>query len=218
MEALLAEPVKAESSFTIPVFSDKIIFRERFQSRHTRRVFEFRETSSGRIYTECLHEGESGSMQCTEMNTISPSRVHPGSIIAIIDETLAWAGFLTVWQGGSPWTFRCISPARSSSTTASFRSVFARGEGKVQEKNRLLRGGVFAVRGSRYVPIVTATGRWLTDPEYKEKMLGYIVPKRFRSSPRCIENSNPEIQSPPSPRRLSFLYLALSTFVQLSTT
>ena len=178
MEGLLSEPVKTESSFTIPVFSDKIIFRERFQSRHTRRVFEFRETKAGRIYTECLHEGESGSMQCTEMNTISPSRVHPGSIIAIIDETLAWAGFLTVWQGGVTVDLSVHFAGPIFLDDRIFSVGFCSGvKGKHRRKIVSCGGGVFAVRGSRYVPIVTATGRWLTDPEYKEKMLGYIVPE-----------------------------------------
>ncbi len=178
MEALLAEPVKTESSFTIPVFSDKIIFRDRYQSLHTRRVFEFRETMAGRIYTECLHEGESGSMQCTEMNTISPSRVHPGAIIAILDETLAWAGFLTVWQGGVTVDLSVHFAGPVFLDDRIFSVGFCTGvKGRHRRKLASCSGGIYAVRGNRFVPIVTARGRWLTDPEYKEKMLGYIVPE-----------------------------------------
>ncbi|HSV96015.1 MAG TPA: hypothetical protein VLM75_03665 [Spirochaetota bacterium] len=178
MEALLAEPVKAESSFVIPVFSDKIIFRDRYQSLHTRRVFEFRETETGNIYTECLHEGESGSMQCTEMNTISPSRVHPGAIIAILDETLAWAGFLTVWQGGVTVDLSVHFAGPVFLNDRIFSVGFCTGvKGRHRRKLALCSGGIFAARGGRFVPIVTATGRWLTDPEYKEKMLGYIMPE-----------------------------------------
>lgn len=178
MEALLAEPVKAESSFTIPVFSDKIIFRDRYQSMHTRRVFEFRETKAGRIYTECLHEGESGSMQCTEMNTISASRVHPGAIIAILDETLAWAGFLTVWQGGVTVDLSVHFAGPIFLDDRIFSVGFCTGvKGRHRRKLVSCSGGIFAVRGNRFVPIVTAAGRWLTEPEYKEKMLGYIVPE-----------------------------------------
>lgn len=178
MEELLAEPVKAESSFTIPVFSDKIIFRERYQSMHTRRVFEFRETKRGSIYTECLHEGESGSMQCTEMNRISSSRVHPGAIIAILDETLAWAGFLTVWQGGVTVELAVHFAGPIFLDDRIFSVGFCTGvKGPHRRKLASCSGGIFAVRGGRFVPIVTASGRWLTEPEYKEKMLGYIVPE-----------------------------------------
>lgn len=192
MEALLAEPVKTESSFTIPVFSDRIIFRKRFQSLHTRRVFEFRETRTGRIYTECLHEGESGSMQCTEMNTISQSRVHPGAIIAIMDETLAWAGFLTVWQGGVTVELSVHFAGPVFLDDRIFSVGFCSGvKGRHRRKIVSCGGGVFAVRGSRFVPIVTVSGRWLTDPEYKEKMLGYIVPEALSLITEVHRKLNP---------------------------
>ncbi len=174
---LLQKPVRVKSSFIIPVFSDMIIFRKQFQSSRLNRTFEMRETAEGGTYMVSLHGDARGLMCCDEMNTIHEDRVHPGALVTILDETLGWAGFLSVWQGGvtvnlSAYFMRPVCAGDYIFSAGLCSAV----KGSYRRKIVSCSGGIFIVRGDEIIPAVFASGRWLTEPEYKERMLRYIMP------------------------------------------
>jgi hypothetical protein len=177
LAGMLQEPVRVKSSFIIPVFSRMIIYRKHCQHPRLSRTFELRETESGRTYMMGLRGGVQGLMDCGDMNTIRETHVHPGVLVTILDETLGWAGFLAVWQGGvtvnlSAHFLQPVTPGDKVFSLGCCSSI----RGGHRRKLVSCAGGLFIVRGEEIVPAVYATGRWLTDPGYKQKMLRYIMP------------------------------------------
>lgn len=174
---LLKQPVKNKASFRIPVFSDKIIYQKSHQSAHTQRVFEIRDTRDGRSYMVSYHGGLKKFLRCTGMNAMEKDFVHPGALITMLDETLGWAGFLTVWQGGVTVNLSVYFKKPVLLSDAIIVVGLCGGvEGRFRRKMVYCSGGIFARRGRRIVPLVFAQGRWLTNPDFKDKMLRYIIP------------------------------------------
>jgi len=174
---MLNKPVKVKSSFIIPVFSNMIIFKKQYQSSQISRSFELRETGDGLTYMVCFYGAAPGLMHCSEMNTIHGSHVHPGALTTLLDETLGWAGFLSVWQGGVTVNLSAYFLQAVRAGDRIFTVGFCTGvKGSYRRKIAACTGGIFIVRGDEIIPAVYSTGRWLTEPEYKEKMLRYIMP------------------------------------------
>lgn len=174
---LVKKPVRLRNSFVIPVFSERIIFKTEFQSAGIQRVFELNETSDGDSYMVCYHRGTNGALACEEMNTLGEERVHPGALLAMLDETLGWAGFLEVWQGGVTVNLSAgfLRPVGVRERIMAV-GVCAGFKGRHRKKIVSCLGGIFALAGEDMTPLVYASGRWLTDPEYKRKMLRYVIP------------------------------------------
>jgi acyl-coenzyme A thioesterase PaaI-like protein len=174
---LIKKPVRLRNSFVIPFFSERIIFKKEFQSAGIQRIFEINETSDGESYMVCHHRGANGILACEEMNTLGADRVHPGALLALLDETLGWAGFLEVWQGGVTVNLSAafVRPVGVLERIIAV-GVCAGFKGRHRKKIVCCRGGIFALAGGDVSPLVYASGRWLTDPEYKRKMLRYIIP------------------------------------------
>ncbi len=176
LSRLLNRPVRQKTSFSIPVFSDRIIFQKEFQSRHTQRLFEIRDTKDGQTYLVSYHGGLNKFMRCTDMNAIGRDLVHPGALITMLDETLGWAGFSAVWQGGVTVNLSVYfrEPVLLHDAIIAVGQCSGVG-GRFRRKMVRCTGGIFAKRGGRRVLLVYAQGRWLTNPDFKDKMLRYII-------------------------------------------
>ena len=174
--ALLSKDVINESSFVMPNFSGKIIFLPDEQCKHTIREFTFVEVPDRIMYMlSTIKKGAAGAM-----NRIAEDQVHPGVLITILDETLGWAGFFSAWQGGVTvdLAVHFLEPVRPDD--AIFTVGFCRDMyGSYARKIVLCAGGIFSGTRESPKPLVYAEGRWLTRPDYKEKMLkflGYYLP------------------------------------------
>lgn len=175
---LVTRPVAMKGSFRIPVFSERVIFRNGFRDGNTHRIFDIREDDRGATYMACRYGSGNDLMNCACMNRISDDRVHPGSLISILDETMGWSGFLTVWQGGVTVNLDLHFLRALTRNDMIFSAGLCTNiRGAHRRKIVTCEGGIFAVRDDTIVPTVYARGRWLTDPTYKEKMLCYIMPE-----------------------------------------
>ncbi|MCX7635879.1 MAG: hotdog fold thioesterase, partial [Syntrophales bacterium] len=105
--------------------------------------------------------------------------VHPLALLALLDETLGWGGFMLASQGGGTVRlhyrfYRPIGPAEKI-------VVFGRGErvrGNTPARMLFWAAGTAAVlgRGGRYEPVVTASGQWMVLPELTEQMRTELRP------------------------------------------
>lgn len=175
---IIKSPIKSRNPFEIPVFSNRIIFKEEFQRLYPTRVFEWRETLGGIPYMASFYRKNNGLIPCRHMNTLTKDSVHPGAIVSLLDETLGWAGFLAAWQGGITVELNVHFLNKISCNDSIFSVSYCTGiKGSHRRKMTSCAGGIIAIKGDSYIPAVYCTGRWLTRPEYKEKMLKYIVPQ-----------------------------------------
>ncbi len=177
LSGVLNAPLKSSGTFAIPMFSGKLIFRKEYHSFYTHRFFEIRETEGGNMYLVTHHGDPAGKLICDKMNLFPGGSIHPGPLIAILDETMGWTAFLTVWQGGVTVELdvsfmREIRPDSIVVVAAQCLGV----KGPYRKKIVHCHGGVFLQSNGRLVPAVYCRGRWLTDPGFKEKMLRYIIP------------------------------------------
>ena len=175
MQNMLEEPFKSSNSFTVPDFVNRIIFQRAFQPVHRHRVFEFRELSDGKICMLCFFRNSEGMIHNGEFNLISDTQVHPGAVITVLDETLGWSGFFTVWQGGvtvnlMTYFIRPVKPDETIFSIGICDNVY----GSHRRKIVCCSGGIFSIRDDTVEPIAYARGKWLTKPGFKERMLKYL--------------------------------------------
>lgn len=171
--ALLAKYAVNENSFIMPNFSGKIIFLPEEQGKYTIREFTFVEVPDRSMYMMTAIPDMNGTAGA--MNRIAEDQVHPGALVTVLDETLGWAGFFAAWQGGVTvdLAVRFLEPVRPGDKI--FAVGFCRDMyGSFSRKIVLCAGGIFS--GTREDPklLVYAEGRWLTRPDFKEKMLKFI--------------------------------------------
>lgn len=111
--------------------------------------------------------------------------VHPLALLALLDETLGWGGFLLSAQGGVTvrLRYRFFRPVRPDEQVV----VFGRGErvrGNSPSRMLFWAEGCAAVlgRGGLGVPVVTASGQWMVRPELTEQMKTELQPRAWVSA------------------------------------
>lgn len=175
IEYLSSQPAANSSPLVMPNFASRIIFTPHTQHLHKYRTFYFREKMDGRVYVQC------SLTDCREKdNGIDINRMgeylHPGAVITILDETLGWASFFASWQGGVTINISAYFPAPITPGGRLYSVGYCeRTCGTSQRKIAYSSGGLFEKKDGSKRLIVYANGRWLTKPEYKEKMLKYIT-------------------------------------------
>ncbi len=172
---LLARPVITSSPLVMPNFANRIVYSPESQERHRYRTFKFKEVDTERVYMKCSVSDSTESPRGSDINLLAGRHLHPGALITILDETLGWAGFFAAWQGGvtvsiSACFMRAILPGEN---------IFAMGvcdrmSGSFSRKMVECSGAIFVKNGGIPEPAAYSTGKWLTRPEYKEKMLNYM--------------------------------------------
>jgi len=188
LNRLIESPYTGKNVFTIPDFVHRILFKREFQLLHRSREFEFRELPDGRMYMLCFFKNSRGEIRRGELNQISEEQVHPGALLTMLDETLAWSGFLRVWQGGvtvslMSYFLRPVNPHEQIFSLGICDSV----RGSHRRKMITCSGGIFSITGKRTEPVVFARGKWLTKPELKDKMMRFLLAEE---PARCANSSS----------------------------
>ena len=175
LSSLLSRPLLSSSPLVMPNFANRIVYSSESQERHRYRTFKFKEVDTERVYMKCSVSDSTEGPRGSDINLLSGRHLHPGALITILDETLGWAGFFAAWQGGltvSITTFflRPILPGEK---------IFAMGvcdrmSGSFSRKIVECSGAIFVKKDSVSEPVAYSTGKWLTRPEYKEKMINYM--------------------------------------------
>ena len=173
IDMLLTRDVVNENSFVMPNFSGKIIYLPQEQCKYTIREFTFVEIPDRSMYMLSAISDRKGTAGA--MNRIAEDQVHPGALITVLDETLGWAGFFSAWQGGvtvdlAVHFLEPVRPDDSIFTVGFCRDMY----GSYSRKIVLCAGGIFSGTRENPKPLVYAEGRWLTRPDYKEKMLKFL--------------------------------------------
>lgn len=112
---------------------------------------------------------------------LADGQFHPGTLAAIVDETLGWAGFLHTRQGGVTVRlemdlFRPVEPGEKMLCFGACSGT--RGKGG----NRLLwyaEGGIIPMGEEEPFPIMLARGQWLAVPKLTEEMKAHLIPSEW---------------------------------------
>ncbi len=175
IENLSSQSPISSSPLVMPNFANRIIFAPHTQHLHKYRTFYFRENMDGRVYVKCSLTDCKDKDNGVDINRMG-GYLHPGAIITILDETLGWASFFTSWQGGVTINISAYFPVPIVPGGRMYSLGYCeRTYGSFQRKIAYSSGGLFEKKDGSKRLIVYATGRWLTRPEYKEKMLKYIT-------------------------------------------
>jgi len=172
---LVGQPVVSSSPLVMPNFANRIVYTRESQELHRYRTFKFKEIDNERVYMKCSITDGLENAGGSDINRLAGNHLHPGALVTILDETLGWAGFFAAWQGGvtvniSAYFLKPVKPGDSIFSVGVCDSTY----GTFSRKMVNCSGGIFARTGSGPEVIAYSTGKWLTRPEYKEKMLKYM--------------------------------------------
>lgn len=172
---LIGKPVVSSSPLVMPNFASRIVYTREAQPHHKYRTFKFKEIDNERVYMKCSISDSLENVCGSDINRLDGDQLHPGALVTILDETLGWAGFFAAWQGGvtvniSTYFLRPARPGEKIFSVGACESSY----GSYSRKIVTSSGGIFA-RGEGEPEIIAySTGKWLTRPEYKDKMLKYM--------------------------------------------
>ncbi|MCX7680036.1 MAG: hypothetical protein N2316_12590 [Spirochaetes bacterium] len=164
----------SSSPLVMPNYANKLIFAPHTQHLHKYRTFYFRENSDGYVYVKCSLTNSAGKDDGADVNKLG-NALHPGAVITILDETLGWASFFASWQGGVTINIAAYFPEPISPGGTIYSIGYCeRTSGTAYRKIANSSGGLFVKKNGIKRLVAYAHGRWLTKPEYKQKMLKYI--------------------------------------------
>jgi len=108
-------------------------------------------------------------------------RVHPVVLMALVDETMGWAGFMNYASGGV--TVRLSATLHRSIGVDEKLVVFGRGENARGSGSRMLfwaSGGIAVVgKAGAFETVMTATGQFLGVPALTEQMRTELIPQEL---------------------------------------
>lgn len=175
IENLSSQSPVNSSPLVMPNFANRIIFTPHTQHQHKYRTFYFRENYDNRVYVKCSLTDCRDKDNGIDINRMG-EYLHPGAVVTILDETLGWASFFASWQGGVTINISAYFPAPITPDGRLYSLGYCeRTYGTFQRKIAYSSGGLFEKKNGSKRMLVYAHGRWLTKPEYKEKMLKYIT-------------------------------------------
>ena len=108
-------------------------------------------------------------------------RVHPVALMALVDETMGWAGFMNYASGAV--TVRLSATLHREIILGEKFVVFGRGERVRGTGSRMLfwaSGGIAVVgQGGAFETVVTASGQFLGVPALTEQMRTELIPQEL---------------------------------------
>jgi len=108
-------------------------------------------------------------------------RVHPVVLMALVDETMGWAGFMNYASGGV--TVRLSATLHRDIGVDEKLVVFGRGEKSRGTGSRMLfwaSGGIAVVgKGGAFETVMTASGQFLGVPALTEQMRTELIPQEL---------------------------------------
>jgi hypothetical protein len=108
-------------------------------------------------------------------------RVHPVVLMALVDETMGWAGFMNYASGAV--TVRLSTTLQRDIGVDEKFVVFGRGERVRGKGSRMLfwaSGGIAVVgKGGAFETVVTASGQFLGVPALTEQMRTQLIPQEL---------------------------------------
>ncbi len=175
LNAIVSSPMANSSSFIMPNFSGRIIYRTEYQPLFTTREFTIVELENRASYMKSVIPGESPIHIESWINCITGGQIHPGVQVTILDETLAWAGFFAAWQGGVTVDLEAyfVRPVERTETMTAI-GICDGMYGSFTRKIVYCSGAIFSGAPENGDIVACARGRWLTRPEYKADMLKYL--------------------------------------------
>jgi hypothetical protein len=136
----------------------------------------FEEARPGRAVVSCagFDAGDRDTVHRFERNGL----IHPVVLLALVDETMGWAGFMNYASGGV--TVRMSATLHRGVGVAEKLVVFGRGEKVRSTGSRMLfwvSGGAAVVgKGGVFEIVMTASGQFLGVPALTEQMRAELIP------------------------------------------
>ncbi|MCX8123357.1 MAG: hypothetical protein N3F66_04245 [Spirochaetes bacterium] len=164
---ILKNNMDASTPFIIPNMSTKLINTS--SGQHEQRVFYITDYKTDRTYLISHLSGDNNFVQTSD------GYVHNGVLSSLLDETMGWSTFLSVWQAGVTVELQITFYDRVSANEAFHVIGFCDDvRGEYGKKITTAYGGVIALRDGGLAIIALAYGRWLTLPGFKELMIQYL--------------------------------------------
>ncbi len=164
---ILKNNMNASTPFIIPNMSSKLVntsFRDRDQ-----RTFYMTDYETDKTYLILQLAGTNN------FATAQDGSVHNGVLSSLLDETMGWSTFLSVWQAGVTVELQ-ITFYDNVYNNENFHVIGFCDEirGEYSKKITTAYGGVVVQRGEELVIVALAYGRWLTLLGFKELMVHYL--------------------------------------------
>lgn len=164
---ILKNNMNASTPFIIPNMSSKLINTS--CSEHDQRTFYMTDYVTDKTYLILKLTGTNN------FATAQDGSVHNGVLTSLLDETMGWSTFLSVWQAGVTVELQITFYDNVYNNEKFFVIGFCDEiRGEYGKKITTAYGGVVAQRGEELVIIALAYGRWLTLPGFKELMVNYL--------------------------------------------
>lgn len=164
---ILKNNMNASTPFIIPNMSSKLINTS--CSDHDQRTFYMTDYVTDKTYLILQLTGENN------FATAQDGSVHNGVLTSLLDETMGWSTFLSVWQAGVTVELQITFYDNVYNNEKFFVIGFCDEiRGEYGKKITTAYGGVVAQRGEELVIVALAYGRWLTLPGFKELMVNYL--------------------------------------------
>jgi len=112
---------------------------------------------------------------------LSDGQAHPGTLIAVLDETLGWSGFVENLQGGVTVRLEVEirRPADPAETMLCF-GICTGTRGRDPERRFWFsEGAILPMGDDNPEPIVTARGQWLSIPKLTDEMRRHLTPRAW---------------------------------------
>ncbi|NMB64379.1 MAG: hypothetical protein GYA16_05855 [Spirochaetes bacterium] len=164
---ILKNNMDASTPFIIPNMSTKLT--NTVISDHDQRIFYITDYTTDRTYLILHLHGKNNFAQAPD------GSIHNGVLSSLLDETMGWSTFLSVWQAGVTVELQ-ITFYDKVYNTENFHIIGFCDDirGEYGKKITTAYGGVVAQRGEELAIIALAYGRWLTLPGFKELMVQYL--------------------------------------------
>lgn len=137
--------------------------------------------------------GFDGADRDTVLRFERGGRVHPVVLLALVDETMGWGGFMNCATGAV--TVRLVAALHRDLVPGEKFVVFGRGERVRGKGPRVLywtSGGIAAVgKGGAFETVLTASGQFFGVPELTEQMRRELIPEDLTRRVFKIAESGP---------------------------
>ena len=165
--AILKQNMDAATPFIIPNMSVNLINNK--PENNNSRMFYITDYQLDRSYLVARLHAPNNFVPMDD------SSIHQGVLCSLLDETMGWSTFLSVWQGGVTVELKITFFDKVYNSDDVYVIGFCDTvKGEYGKKIASAYGGVFAQKDDDMEIIALAHGRWLTLAGFKEIMLNYL--------------------------------------------
>jgi acyl-coenzyme A thioesterase PaaI-like protein len=112
---------------------------------------------------------------------LDDGQAHPGTLVALLDETLGWSGFLRTRQGGVTVRLEVdiLRPVDPGEKLLCFGVCTGTRGRDPQRQFWFAEGAVLPMGDDDFSPVMTARGQWMSIPKLTDEMKRHLMPREW---------------------------------------